>query len=94
MTNPTPERQNHAESVVIYPIGNISSTPEKQNHAESVVIYPIGSTSSTPENKNHAESVVTYRFFQINFFYGRKRRKESSKKASFQVLIRTKIWGL
>ena len=69
MTNPTPERQNHAESVVIYPIGNISSTPEKQNLAEPVAVY---------------------RFFQVNFFYG----KESSKKASFQVLIRTKIWGL
>ena len=90
MTNPTPERQNHTESVVIYPIGNTSSTPEKQNLAESVVIYPIGSTSSTPENKNHAEPAAVYWFFQVNFFYG----KESSKKASFQVLIRTKIWGL
>ena len=65
-------------------------TPERQNHSESVVIYPIGNTSSTPENKNHAEPVAVYRFFQVNFFYG----KESSKKASFQVLIRTKIWSL
>ena len=65
-------------------------TPERQNHAESVVIYPIGNTSSTPENKNHAEPAAVYWFFQVNFFYG----KESSKKASFQVLIRTKIWGL
>ena len=65
-------------------------TPERQNHTESVVIYPIGNTSSTPENKNHAEPAAVYWFFQVNFFYG----KESSKKASFQVLIRTKIWGL
>ena len=65
-------------------------TPERQNHSESVVIYPIGNTSSTPENKNHAEPAAVYWFFQVNFFYG----KESSKKASFQVLIRTKIWGL
>ena len=76
MTTPTPERQNHAESVVIYPIGNTGSTPENKNHAESVVIYPIGSTSSTPENKNHAESVAAYRFFQVNFFYGKKLSKK------------------
>ena len=65
-------------------------TPERQNHTESVVIYPIGNTSSTPENKNHAEPAAVYWFFQVNFFYV----KESSKKASFQVLIRTKICGL
>ena len=85
MTNPTPERQNHAESVVIYRIGNTISTPERQNHAESAVIYRICKAILTPENKNLAESMAAYQFFQANFFYG----KNLSKRPHIQVLIST-----
>ena len=86
MTNPTPERQNHAESVVIYRIGNTISTPERQNHAESAVIYQICKAILTPENKNLAESMAAYQFFQANFFYGKNLSKKTPYPGTNQYL--------